>query len=366
MTHALAALPADSPIFALDAELQRQLISKHDLVTDTRRLTMEPAPAEFSGTANARPVLVLDHPDEGVKEFGITGFAHGQFADALKIPTKHYRRLEADHPDLLSHLVTGLLQREPEKRMIRLLDGNVRAFLSNKYRPRDNYDLLRHAIMPALNEHGGSGLTFKEVTLTESRLYLKAVLTEHEWSVTPKVGDVIRGGLIVRNSEVGDGALSIAPYTDRLICTNGMVHTDFGQRHAHVGGRIAEESWDLYSEKTLRMDDEAFFAKCRDTVASVLSATVFEQIVEQMRDLAGIPLTNPVGAVQDVTRRHDLTDGESASILNVLTVSESATGWGLVNAITQTARDAESPDRRVDLETLAGRITADWALSGVR
>lgn len=361
--NALANLATDSPIHALDAELRRQLASKLDLITDSRRLTLAPV-ADTVGDGEHLE-LVLDHPESGVADYGVTNYAHGQIADALGVPVKFYRRLQADQPGLLAHLATGLFQREPEKRMIRLLDGNVRAVLSNKFRPRDNYDLLRQAIMPVLDQHGGAALRFKECTLTDSRLYMKIVLDDREWNITPNVGDVVRGGLLIKNSEVGDGALLVAPFTDRLICTNGMVHTALGQRHAHVGSRIQEESWDLYSERTLRMDDAAFFAKCRDTVTAVLNEAVFEQIVEQMRSLAGIPLTNPVGAVQDVTKLHDLSDGEAASILNVLTTDESSTAWGLVNAITATARDHESPDRRFDLETLAGRITSDWALAGV-
>lgn len=365
MTNALATIAPDSPLYGLRDELQRQLATKRDLITDTRRVTLgEPSPDVTGGSPVA---LLLDHPSEGTIEYGITDYAHGQMADALNVPVKFWRRLQGDHPDLLCGLGNGLLEREPVKRMLRTMDGQVRAYLSDRYRRRDNFDLMDKAILPALGEHGRAGLYFKSCELTASRMYVKVVLPDREWPVTPKVGDVIRGGLIIKNSEVGDGALVVAPYTDRLICTNGMVHTDFGQRSAHVGGRQVSdaETWELYSDSTLALDDAAFFAKCRDTVAAVLSEQVFEAIVGQMRDLAGLALDNPVGAVEDVTRRHDLTGDESDAMLKHL-MEEGATGWGLVNAITATARDLDSADRRVDLESLAGRITSDWSLAGVR
>lgn len=365
MTNALATLASDSPLYALRETLERQLETRRDLITDTRRITLgEPSPDMPGGGPIA---FLLDHPLEGTLEYGMRDYAHGQMADALQVPVKFWRRLQGDHPDLLCGLGNGLLEREPVKRMIRTLDGQVRAYLSDRYRRRDNFDLMDKAILPALAEHGRTGLYFKSCELTESRMYVKVVLPDREWPITPKVGDVIRGGLIIKNSEVGAGALVVAPYTDRLICQNGMVHTDFGQRSAHVGGRQVsdQETWELYSDTTLALDDAAFFAKCRDTVAAVLNEQVFESIVSQMRDLAGLALANPVGAVEDMTRRHDLTKDESDAMVKHL-MDEGPTGWGLVNALTATARDHDSADRRVELEGLAGRITADWSLAGVR
>lgn len=373
MSNAVAPpAPAADPMHRLLVELERQMGTKRDVRLDTRRMSLT-APSRLDWPTNAKgalvppaPTFVLDHPKEGALEFGVTDHAHGQIASALDIPVKTYRRLVADHPDLLANLTNGLLSREPKKQMVRLLDGRVRAYLSPVYRPRDNWDLVKEAILPSLAEHGDRGLVFKACELTETRMYVKIVLPDFEEQITPRVGDVVRGGLIVKNSEVGSGSLLVAPYTDVLWCTNGAVHAEYGQAQRHVGSRIEEESWDLYSESTLRKDDEAFFAKCRDTVKAVLDRTVFDAIVAQMRDLAGIPLANPVGAVEDVTRKHDLSEAESKAVLSALVTDYAATGWGLVNALTQTARDLESPDRRVELETLAGALTSDWTLAGVR
>lgn len=360
----------DSPLVGLAAELKRQLATKRDLVVNSPRITLQTP--EPRGADPARPVLVLEHPSEGPLPFAITDHTHGQIQDHLGVGSKLYKRLLNGAPgkpakkpqhDLLAHLVNGLLDREPTKRMLRTMDGKARAFLSASYRPRDNWDLLEQAILPAL-EASGRPVAFKACELTETRMYVKVVLPDFEMPVTPKVGDVIRGGLIVKNSEVGSGALGLYPYTDRLSCTNGAIHTSFGESQRHVGKRITEESWDLYSEKTLRLDDAAYFAKCRDTVAAVLNEQVFQAIVQQMRELAGIALADPKGAVEDVTKKFEFSEGESDSILNTLIV-EGPTAWGLVNGITQTARDHESADRRVDLETIAGNLLADWSLAGV-
>lgn len=346
----------------LAVELRRQNETKRDLLVDSRRFTF----TDDQGVLDPSSKLVasIDNP-EGVEDFGVTRHAHQQIGEFINVPWKLYERLLGTHPDLLAGLANGLLSREPKRRMVRTLDGNVRAFLSDRYRPRDNWDLLEQAILPELQAYLGT-VHFKECSLSDTRMYVKVIFPDIEIPVTPKVGDVIRCGLIFQNSEVGNGSLGIFPYTDRLICTNGMVHTDFGQRQVHVGGKIAEESWDLYSDSTLRLDDEAFFAKCRDTVKAVLNEAVFEQITQQMRDLSEIRLGgDPVAHVEDITKRHNMTEAEGGSLLNALIEGGDTSAWGYVNAITQTARDLDDADRRVELETLAGKLTADpaWAVA---
>lgn len=367
-------IPTESPIRGLAAELQRQLASKRDLIADTRRVSFtQENPEWLRGESDTREAdgsaltLLVDGADGGnPAAFGVTRHAHTQIADRLGVPWKFYERIQTKHPSLLVGLANGLLSREPEKRMLRTMDGKVRAFLSDRYRPRDNWDLLDKAILPELNQYRGT-VEFKQATLTETRLYVKVVFPDIERPVTPKVGDVIRGGLIFQNSEVGDGSLGIYPYSDRLICLNGMVHTDFGKRSVHVGGRIqsSEEVWDLYSDATLQKDDDAFFAKCRDTVKAVLDASVFEAIVAQMQDLAGLRLSAPPDEVIEVfARRHSLTDGESGSMLSALIDEADRSAWGYLNALTRTARDTEDVDRQTELETLAGRLCGDpqsWA-----
>jgi hypothetical protein len=364
-TVALTTIGVDSPIRGLADELRRQLDTKRDLMADTRRVSMTPRlGVDGDRTGYVGVELGVDAPD-GAEFFPVTRHAHGQIAEHLGLPWKLYEKLDTKHPDLLAGLANGLLSREPSKQMLRILDGKVRAFLSDRYRPRDNWDLVENALLPELSAFHGAA-TFKRCDLTETRMYVKIVFPDIEAPITPAVGDVVRAGLIVQNSEVGNGALGIFPYTDRLACTNGMVHTEFGQRARHVGGRITggdAEVWDLYSDETLALDDAAFFSKCRDTIRAVLNESVFDRIVAQMRDLADIEIPGAVAAVEILADRHKLTDTESASMLDTLVRGGDLSAWGYVNAITTTARDTSDADRQTELETLAGNLTSDpsWA-----
>lgn len=339
--------------------LQAQLATKRDLMVDTRRFSLTEM-----GPATTGALAAIDLPD-GAEGFGITRHAHTQIAETIKVPFRTYDRLLGQYPDLLANLANGLLTREPSKRLVRLLNGNVRAFLSDRYRPRDNWDLLEH-LLPVFG--GFPGVQFKECSLTDTRMYVKTFLPGWEIPVTPKVGDVIRGGAIISNSEVGSGSLYIYPYTDRLSCLNGAVHTDFGQRRIHVGKRIEsnEEAYELYSDETLKLDDQAFFAKCADTLRACLNESVFESIAAQMRELSEIRIGgSPVEAVRDITRAQSMTEDEGESFLRHIIEGGDLSAWGYVNGITATARDLDNADRRVELETLAGRMIAnpDWALA---
>jgi hypothetical protein len=114
---------------ALAAELERQANSKKDYVADTRRLRMEPIDTGR---------VILQGVNGGMM---LKPTAHAQMAGTLGIPKPYYDRMLAEAPDLLSANVNRWLDRQPAKKLIRTLDNEVRAILSDSYRPLDNLDL---------------------------------------------------------------------------------------------------------------------------------------------------------------------------------------------------------------------------------
>jgi len=140
--------------------------------------------------------------------------------------------------------------------MVRTLDTEVRAFLSNRYRRLDNFDLAE-AVLPILAEMG-EGIRIVSAELTESRMYIKVINERLELEV--KKGDVVQAGIALSNSEVGLGALSVEPLIYRLICTNGMIAKDYSKKRYHVGRNADEgEAYELFTDETLKADDRAFF-----------------------------------------------------------------------------------------------------------
>jgi hypothetical protein len=122
----------------LATEVQRQQNAKRDFIADTRHLT--PIVSE-----NHFRLSVGDDP------FEISELAHRQIGDTLDIPRKYYQRLLDIAPQLWITNLNHWFKQTPSQRMVRTLDGNARAFLSNRYRRLDNFDLA-NAVLPLFAE----------------------------------------------------------------------------------------------------------------------------------------------------------------------------------------------------------------------
>lgn len=99
--------------------------------------------------------------------------------------------------------------------MIRILDGNVRAFLSDRYRRIDNLELLE-AVLPIIKEMKRTEIISSEVTPTN--MYIKVINKKLKAQVG--LNDIVQAGLVISNSEVGLGSLKVEPLIYRLICKN--------------------------------------------------------------------------------------------------------------------------------------------------
>ena len=351
----------------LAAELWRQQDTKHDYVVDTRRMS-------FDVPDDGEPELHWDVPvGAALMEAGETPgtaggplneHAHGQLAGRLGIPKPYYDRMRRDATGLLRDNVQHWLYKAPETRMVRMLDGRVRAVLSNRYRRLDNVDLMEHAILPVF-ARDPDDLQFHAAALTDSRLYLRA-LTPGRLTAEVKVGDVIQGGVQISNSEVGAGALLVTPFAHRLVCRNGMVSQVGGMRRFHIGREQEDEAYAIYRDDTLEADDAAFFLKVRDAIDAALDDAKFSVWIDQMRDAAGSErMQNPVEATQLLARTGKFTEVEGQSILRHLVEGGDLSRWGLANAVTRSAQDAADFDRRVEMEQAGGAIvemgTDEWA-----
>ncbi len=117
-------------------------------------------------------------------------------------------------------------------------------------------------------------IRFESCQITESRMYIKAVNPRLQAEVSP--GDIVQAGVIISNSEVGLGSVSIQPLIYRLVCSNGMVVNEAAARRNHVG-RVTDsgENFSVYSQATLDAEDKAFVMKIQDTVRAAVEEARF-------------------------------------------------------------------------------------------
>ena len=328
----------------LAATLLRQAQIKRDFLIDTRALQLE-------NTAGDGHKLTIRA--EGYEAFLVNDFTHRQIADRLGIPGKYYDRMRQENPDLLSTNVNAWFAAKPEKRLLRTLDGTARAFLSDRYRRMDNAEVAE-AVLPIISELPEAEVVSCEITQT--KMYLKVVNRRLQLDVRP--GDTVQAGFVLSNSEVGAGSVRVEPLVFRLVCSNGLIVPDYGQKRYHVGRSLeSEESQAIYRDETLAADDAAFLMKVQDTVRLAVDQAKFAHLVNRLRDVAGDPLSgNPVSAVELLANRHSLTQDESGGVLRNLITGGDFSRYGLLNAVTRTSQEVVDYDRATELERLGGKI----------
>ena len=324
----------------LALELQRIKTNSKDYIADTRAIRMR---ADMQTVAFSL-----------VNSLTLRPYAHGQLAELCEIPKPFYDRSRTDFPAETADLVNAILHKLAQPRMVRTVGTEVRAILSNKYRPIDNFDVAE-AVLPELFKF--PELRVEACALTEARMYINVVFPRIEARIA-EVGDVVQLGLSCRNSDVGAGAFEVAPIIYTLRCKNGMVCASEGKRRAHVGKRNDEDSW-MYSAETRAADDKAFFLKVRDTVRATLTQATFDRLVEKLNVAATDRIATDADIPETVMvlgERYGLTKETQTGILTHLINGGDLSRYGYLNAVTAQAQDEEDYELGATLERLGGQI----------
>lgn len=349
-------------ISELAAEIERQAAAKVDYIADTRKLAMV-IPAGVT-QENPAPVLTMQNGETHVMSIG--GTAHDQIGARVGIPAKYYDRMLKESPALLAHNVNHWLQNQPEKRLIRTLDGRARAFLSNRYQRIDN-NHVAETVLPILA--GTPDIQVMSSEITESRLYIKAVTHSVRAEVkSRRVGDFVEAGVLISNSEIGLGAITVTPFFYFLACTNGMVRNKEGLKGRHVGTAYEGDSnlAEILADDTRKVLDRGVLLKVRDVVRAALDETRFQEAIARMQDSTAQRIEgDPAKAIEVLADDLGINDGERPSVLRHLIEGGDLSRYGLMNAVTRTAEDLPSYDRATEFETMGGRIldlpAANWA-----
>ena len=169
--------------------------------------------------------------------------------------------------------------------------------------------------------------------------------------------EVFAFGIAIGNSDFGSGALSIEGYLLRLACLNGMtMQQEF--RKVHLGARL-DETMQL-SQKTYDLDTRTMSSAVRDIVQKVLAP----EHVNGMVDVIGRAATekiDPASAFKALQKKGLLKrEVEAAEEVyrngGVEQMPPGDTTYRMANALSWIAKIAETPERRMELESIAGDI----------
>jgi hypothetical protein len=343
----------------LAAELDRQHRTKHDYLADTRKIEIT--------VADGKPVMSL--AADGQRPLAIRDIAHNQIAEHTSIPRPYYDRMRKEAPELLATNVRKWFDKYPAVRLVRELDTGCRAFLSDAYRPLDNYDFAQ----VILGSCAQRKLEVMSCEVTERKLYIKAV-DERLYRDVPvgykmgdgshRIFDTCAPVSIATNSEVGFGRLTLETGVYTRACTNLCLWSDGGMKRTHLGSRhkvnelTGVENIDhLLTDRTKAKSDEALWLQLRDVLAASFEPERIGKRLEKLAATAENKITGKVPeVVERVAERLGLTEGEQDNVLRHLIEGGSLTQYGLHAAITRSAQDAESYDRATELEYAGGKV----------
>ena len=337
----------------LAKELKRQNEAKRDFLAPACQMLVK--------TSDAGTTVDLD----ACGVFAVRDTAHAQLAELVDIPKVYYDRLRDQARTLFDYNVNHWLSCNPAPRLIRTIDRQARAILSDKYRPLDNFDLAE-AALPVLMERG---FEIVSCEITERRFFLKAIIPALQREVKP--GDLVQAGLSISNSEIGEGTLKIDPMLYFLVCTNGIITADNRVRKYHVGKASdgLDAAMEFFRSETRQADDLAFWMKIRDILQGILTQDYLDAQVKKLRESSEQPFLAPPAQVIDVTaKRFRFSNAEKDSVLEHIIRGHNGrpelTRYGLAQAITRASQDLEDYERATEFERIGGEIieipTRQW------
>lgn len=341
----------------LATELQRQAETKRDFLAPTSALALV---ADDNFGPGEMQMKLGDIPN-----FGVRDTAHRQLGEHVGIPAPYYDRMRQHAPALLAENVNHWLHTEPSTRMLRTLDGNVRGFLSDRFRALDNFDLAEIAI-PVFQD---LDVEFLSMELTERRMYIKVADKRLMRDVPSgrKMGDgshvffdTVSPAAILSNSEIGFGAWSLEVGIWTKLCTNMAIASSRSMKKYHVGGKHAlgdEQLYALLTDETKKKTDQAVLAQTRDVLKAAFEEARFDALINDVKGMAEQKIeADPLKVIEVTAKKFNMNESERGSVLRHLIEGGDMTRYGLFNAITRTAEDLPDYDRATDFERLGGKI----------
>lgn len=292
----------------------------------------------------------------GVGEFGMRPLFHEQLATRAHVPVKFYDRAR-EYPREFVPLLNRLIHDDwGSDAMVRTLAGDARSLLSASYRRIDNYPIASTTLQAL--KSSGREFQVKSVNLSETRMTMKFVFPGVRQDLA--VGDIVESGVLITNSEVGQGSFSVSPFVHRLKCLNGLVVNASRLKRRHVGRSAldGDDAKEVFSSETLKADDTALMLKVRDLILATADDAHFETVVVKLREARGEKIVgHPEKVVEALGAAFQLPVDTQGSVLrNLVDQGDGMTRFGILNAVTLAAQQVSTYDRATELETVGGQI----------
>ena len=279
-----------------------------------------------------------------------------QVAERAGIPGTYVNRL-LEKPYgrqlLVENLTTIFGKEDDQKFLVRSVNEEVRGVLSDSYRRMESAPIIE-AFAAACKDIGAVPI---EGHGGDLRWAVKAILPMVFQPSTKKGNEeLIAFGVQLSNSDFGKGALGLNAFMTRIVCTN-YATLEQVLRQVHLGSRLGDEI--EFADDTHKADTKAQVLKVRDAVRAVLAPAKVNGLVGRIGEALDTRIDKNVWAELP---KMGLLKGEVEKIREVFTDGDveqlppGNTQARLANAVSWFAKSALTPERRLELEQIAGSI----------
>ncbi len=366
----------------LRARIDKSEKEQNEILTKLMQSTVidKLVPAQNLYFRQAANSFLMSLDNVGSSDYTVHRHALGQVADVAGLPRTYLWKLydvnledELWRRYLLTHNLNELFKEtkflskgsRPKKFLVRTVAGEVRGFLSQNYnRKLATTPLLRTFVETCREFFAGP----TSVVVTDVRVrvqYMLPIVFE------PVDNEFVSFGVNFGNSDFGAGRLSVSGSIFRTSTETTSVLPDDYTR-THLGRIIKDEDLDdsWVSESTADKELEAFKGFVRDKVVSILSADSIEKTIKaiQIAHEKKIPWYQLRDRLKDVLAKQELDLLEGLLMNPALTQSlppvqkegdsdkATATAWWAANAVSMLSDAEKEPDRKADLQTMAGKL----------
>ena len=296
----------------------------------------------------------------GDQEFSLHRHALRQVAGVAKVPVDFVDRLtegESWQGQLLADVLTRIYSHASDhgqkKHLIRVVGGQVRGFLSDSYRRLDSRPIfdafLQAAQQAGAQPYGGHA--------SDIRAGLKLILPGiHAIQLGDDRVDLVAFGAEISTSDFGAGLLAIRSFIERLVCLNGATAEDL-MKQVHLGKRLTEDV--EFSQKTYELDTRATVSAVRDITRAAFGEAKIAQLTGRIQKAQSqeVKWENLKARLGRALTKDELRKaGEAFEGPDVQNLPPGNNLWRASNAVSWILKGAESEDRKVELEKLAGSL----------
>jgi hypothetical protein len=271
-------------------------------------------------------VLELSNGDSTGKTYSLSEVATSQMCQKLEIPIKYYRRLPDEMRATVANFDIGRLNEHSY--LLRGKGDWIRAFLSAEYVAYNNSEIAQTA--ESLLRNGA--LYVKSFFLEETHMFLKIISEDiHD------LESGLKAGIMIGNSEVGMGSVSVEPFVFRKPCTNDLiVSQEKSFRHAHIHLTAYE-----LTRRMAEAVSEGFHV-----ASSVLDAFLKTREVK---------VVDPLEVIRKIAEVRKFSQKLTDEVVSSYLVEPEATWFGVINSFTNAAQRL-APLQRIEMERFAGTL----------